>query len=395
MKLVMKETKITDYITQYVESGLAGMYGNDWGPLANYSACNLLNDPCGVHGASTCGHDSFCEWDATRRACVDAPSGGAPCRSTDQLRMIAAGQIRPQSSMSGCHRYIHERVFVEHVQDDPATMFYHWFRYFKTVFANVKGKGGLDKRNHFVVDRPPNTQFFHYYGLLSNSCWRRPTQIPDGTCFCNAEDTPQGEASEHGDLLGFLLEQLELENMPPPSKVRVGIISRRRKRFILNEDALVRATLELGFEVQILPLEDMTLYEQLAALRMTTILVGIHGSGLNNAIFLQRGGAMIQLLPYKLNYKGAFSSIAHEAGVHYIEWGLQDASKSMFHWEFLGDRELKNGKQAVLDRGSPRGGQEVYTFWINQDIIVPVDEYKELLLQACRESSLNKKLYKG
>ena len=43
----------------------------------------------------------------------------------------------------------------------------------------------------------------------------------------------------------------------------------------------------------------------------------------------------------------------------------------------------------------PRGGQEVYTFWINQDIIVPVDEYKELLLQACRESSLNKKLYKG
>ena len=67
----------------------------------------------------------------------------------------------------------------------------------------------------------------------------------------------------------------------------------------------------------------------------------------------------------------------------------------MFHWEFLGDRELKNGKQAVLDRGSPRGGQEVYTFWINQDIIVPVDEYKELLLQACRESSLNKKLYKG
>ena len=46
------------------------------------------------------------------------------------------------------------------------------------------------------------------------------------------------------DVLGFLLEQLELEGMPPPSKVRVGIISRRRKRFILNEDALVRATLE-------------------------------------------------------------------------------------------------------------------------------------------------------
>ena len=50
--------------------------------------------------------------------------------------------------------------------------------------------------------------------------------------------------------------------MPAPAKVRVGIISRRRKRFILNEDELVRAVLALGFEVQILPLEEMTLYEQ-------------------------------------------------------------------------------------------------------------------------------------
>ena len=41
-----------------------------------------------------------------------------------------------------------------------------------------------------------------------------------------------------------------------------------------------------------------------------------------------------------------------------------------------------SGKQAVLDRGSPRGGAEVYTFWINQDIIVPVDEYVKLIQQA-------------
>jgi hypothetical protein len=37
--------------------------------------------------------------------------------------------------------------------------------------------------------------------------------------------------------------------------------------------------------------------------------------------------------------------------VSYIEWGLEDPSKSYFHWEFLGARELANGKQAVLDRG--------------------------------------------
>lgn len=87
--------------------------------------------------------------------------------------------------------------------------------------------------------------------------------------------------------------------------------------------------------------------------------MGIHGSGLNNAILLPSDSVLVQLLPYKLNYKGSFQSVAQENGVHYIEWALEDASKSYFHWEFLGPRELANGRQAVLDRGSPRGGAEV------------------------------------
>jgi hypothetical protein len=34
-----------------------------------------------------------------------------------------------------CDRFVNERVFIEHVADDPGTMFYHWWRYFKEVFA--------------------------------------------------------------------------------------------------------------------------------------------------------------------------------------------------------------------------------------------------------------------
>ena len=31
---------------------------------------------------------------------------------------------------------------------------------------------------------------------------------------------------------------------------------------------------------------------------------------------------------------------------------------------------------------SPRGGAEVYTFWINQDIRVPLDEFEALIKRA-------------
>jgi hypothetical protein len=51
----------------------------------------------------------------------------------------------------------------------------------------------------------------------------------------------------------------------------VGILSRRRKRFLLNEHELVAATLALGYDVQLLPMEDMTLFEQISALRSCTV----------------------------------------------------------------------------------------------------------------------------
>ena len=40
MKLVMKEEMVTDYLTQYQDSGLAANFGKDYGPMRNYSGCN-------------------------------------------------------------------------------------------------------------------------------------------------------------------------------------------------------------------------------------------------------------------------------------------------------------------------------------------------------------------
>jgi hypothetical protein len=59
------------------------------------------------------------------------------------------------------------------------------------------------------------------------------------------------EGRGEGDaVLKYLIKELEL---PPtrPTRVRVGILSRRRKRFILNEHELVEAVLAMGYDVQV------------------------------------------------------------------------------------------------------------------------------------------------
>jgi hypothetical protein len=80
-----------------------------------------------------------------------------------------------------------------------------------------------------------------------------------------------------------------------------SVVSRRNKRFILNEDELVRKARKMGIETHILPLEHMSPYEQLRAFRTVNILFGVHGSGLTNAVLLQPGGVMVQIVPYGLD----------------------------------------------------------------------------------------------
>jgi capsular polysaccharide biosynthesis protein len=82
----------------------------------------------------------------------------------------------------------------------------------------------------------------------------------------------------------------------------------------LNEYELVKAVQGMGYECVLLPLESMTLYEQMAQLRSLDVLIGIHGSGLDNAVFLHKGAVLVQLLPYSVQHKCTFRSSAERAG---------------------------------------------------------------------------------
>ena len=109
----------------------------------------------------------------------------------------------------------------------------------------------------------------------------------------------------------------------------ICFISRRNKRFILNERELISSTMSWGMKMfiesggidfLIAPLEDMPLYEQLQLLRRTTILTGMHGSGLINSVFMHPGTNLLQLLPPKLKDGDRFfSGPASSAKVSYSE----------------------------------------------------------------------------
>jgi hypothetical protein len=89
--------------------------------------------------------------------------------------------------------------------------------------------------------------------------------------------------------------RLGLEAAAAPRASRRLFVSRRdaAKRRVVNEDELLAALATLGFEV-IIP-GALTFGEQVAAFSSADVVVGPHGAGLANAIFMPRGSTIVEL----------------------------------------------------------------------------------------------------
>jgi hypothetical protein len=194
------------------------------------------------------------------------------------------------------------------------------------------------RQSHFFLPEINDPMLFEFFGTLSDNCWRRPaSQVPPDTCFCNLDSQQITQSRSRPEVVvSSLVRFFGLEALvPPPSRVKIGIISRRVKRFILNEYELVDIAQEMGYECVLLPLERMTIYEQMREFRSLDVLVGLHGSGLDNVIFLHPGSVLLQLMPYKSDHRATFVSSTQRAGVVYKEWIATDRTKSFFHWDLL------------------------------------------------------------
>jgi hypothetical protein len=407
--LVDKEVMVTDFLTRYKESGLSNSYGVDHGPLGEYSQCDTLVDPCLAHGEERCQYDDFCEWDNDTKLCRVWSSEETKnhINSADlicnQLKTISADgrihNIEGPAAKQNCKRIIKSSTALLAFDQESQAMFYHWWAAYQVLFANLWKNKLHSRRNiQFIVRNPQEPMLYNFLGILSNNCWRRSSgQIPTGTCFCDVTSYPAAQmhgingpmAAEHikNNLLGKDYQNPLLSSAATQGLV-IGIISRRRKRFILNEYELCKDAALQGFVCILLPLEDMTLYEQVKELHRIDILVGMHGSGLDNSVFLRpKVTVLVQLMPYKNEFRASFIKSAQSAKVHYMEWQNHRRDGTVLHWDLFKDANTEAynslGKEGILRRGQAGfGNRETMMFWIQQDTIVPLEEWRTLLVDA-------------
>jgi protein O-GlcNAc transferase len=130
------------------------------------------------------------------------------------------------------------------------------------------------------------------------------------------------------EFTNFIRQRLGLTSLPPPNIPRVGLITRATRRRITNEDELIAAISPI-VEAERIEFSGMTFKEQVKAVQRFTVLVGMNGAGLMNAIYLPEGAVAIQLAPYNATQLNVneFGKVLKSRGP-YMEWRNTHAEKS-------------------------------------------------------------------
>lgn len=391
--LISKEMQLTDYLTRFHESGLSSKYGHSFGPMLQYSGCDKFDSPCMIHSKEACSDNQLCQWFIEKDVCWDRPADSTQPNGvkmcTNPHTITAQGGFRV-ALPSECKIWVDQPAILANIDSESQSMFYHWWATWNGIHTFWDENLKKNRNIHIFVPEINDPMFFNYFGLISDICWKRPllTNIQPNVCFCDLKQQSFGQFGHTTTAVKHMISYLGLADVEPPrDRAKVGLISRRRKRFILNEYELIDELERMGYEAELLPLESMTLFEQIRALRSLDVMVGIHGSALDNTVFLHPESVMVQLLGYKLDHVITFPDTAQQAGVQYLDWRLKDRSKTVFHWDLFKDANTEKynsmSREAIIAGGSAAAEyREIGMFWINQDIIVPLDEWREVIKKA-------------
>ncbi|WVZ72020.1 hypothetical protein U9M48_020542 [Paspalum notatum var. saurae] len=176
---------------------------------------------------------------------------------------------------------------------------------------------------------------------------------------------------------------VRLSQSPSPDRrPRLLLIHRPHYRRIVNVDEVRRAAEEAGFEVTVAsPRADAAVAETARMVNAHDALLGVHGAGLTNAVFLPAGGVVIQVVPYgrlERMARADFGEPVADMGLRYLEYSVAAEESTLL--EMLGPEHPVIKDPEAVHRA---GWDKVAEYYLGkQDVRVDVKRFAPTLAQA-------------
>ena len=236
---------------------------------------------------------------------------------------------------------------------------------------------GLSKYEPEDLDRDPRVRCFRrvQVGLTSHDDFSiDPRRAPNGYSML--------------DFTAFLRAAYGLprDAVAPPApgrgrgrRPRLLVIARARNRRFLNVDEIARGAWRVGFEVVVSEGgHEVAPFAELA--NSCDAVVGVHGAGLTNMVFLPRGAVVIQVIPLgPLEFVASyFRGPSRDMGLRYLEYRVAPEESTLV------DRYPRD-HPVIADPGSIKAKDWVSfmgVYLFEQDVRLDMKRFRPVLKKA-------------
>ncbi|XVE58815.1 hypothetical protein DITRI_Ditri04bG0199200 [Diplodiscus trichospermus] len=164
------------------------------------------------------------------------------------------------------------------------------------------------------------------------------------------------------------------------TRPRLLIISRNRTRKFTNTDEIAKMATNLGYGVVVAE-ADGNVQRFAQIVNSCDVMVGIHGAGLANMVFLPENAILIQIIPIgrvEWPAKTAFGEPSKDMNIRYLNYNIKTEESSLIQ-QYPAEHEILDNPSSIWKKGW-MAFKAVYLD--KQDVNLDINRFRLTLLRA-------------
>ncbi|XP_022137684.1 protein O-linked-mannose beta-1,4-N-acetylglucosaminyltransferase 2-like [Momordica charantia] len=166
-------------------------------------------------------------------------------------------------------------------------------------------------------------------------------------------------------------------------KPQLLIVARRRTRSFTNTEEIRKMARKLGFKVIVME-PDVNVKKVAEIVNSCDVMMGVHGAGLANIVFLPKNAVFIQIVPFGSRWakwlsKNFFGEPSKDMELKYLEYNMSVEESTLIQ-QYPKDDVVLRDPQAIQDQGGWRAFKSVY--FVKQNVNLDINRFRPTLLKA-------------
>ncbi|KAL6888226.1 hypothetical protein ACP4OV_009252 [Aristida adscensionis] len=171
------------------------------------------------------------------------------------------------------------------------------------------------------------------------------------------------------------------EKDDPEKKPRIMLIERGKTRRFKNAPYVLQGLDWFGFEVvKADPGINSNLDEFARLVDSCDAIMGVHGSGLTNMVFLRSGAVVVHIVPYGIEFmaNGFYGEPARDMGLRHVQYSISPEESTLLEKYGWNNTVIKD-PEAIRNNGWEKVGE---LYMSEQDIMLNMTRFGPSLLKA-------------